>query len=223
MLLLGITAPVYVPSPQIEVTDDIDMNGKTLTGLAAPVNATDAIRKSYADAVIGLLSSLTIDVNKDWQGKNISNLGVVSLRKVTTAAGTTEKHHAVTTEVSISATITPTLVDTVTIPQGYWGLNDNIFSVSASLKSNDATRAVYVYFYVNDVLIYTGSTASTSYVTISSDLSMQSGDVLKIYYACHDTSTGAPSIAYLKDTYIKCTEISEILGLGSPNNLDPVW
>jgi len=46
----------------------------------APVNANDAARKAYVDAkVAGFgISQIAIDANKDWNGKNITNVGEIS-------------------------------------------------------------------------------------------------------------------------------------------------
>ena len=100
--LCGVAAPVYVPSSQVEVVGAINMQGKALTGLpapsagtdaarrdmggatlqnlGAPVNANDAARKSYVDdKIAGFgISDIAIDSDKNWNGKNITNLGKIS-------------------------------------------------------------------------------------------------------------------------------------------------
>lgn len=97
--LCGVAAPTYVPSSQLEVVGAVDMQSNALTGLpvpttatsaarrdmggvtlqnlGAPVNANDAARKAYVDSAIGGvgLSQVVIDVDKDWNGKNITNVG----------------------------------------------------------------------------------------------------------------------------------------------------
>jgi hypothetical protein len=100
--LCGVAAPVYVPSSQVEVVGAINMQGHALTGLpvpsagtdaarrdmggatlqnlGAPVNANDAARKAYVDSkVAGFgISQIAIDADKNWNGKNITNVGEIS-------------------------------------------------------------------------------------------------------------------------------------------------
>ena len=106
MSLCGVACPVYVPSTQLEVVGAVDMQGKALTGLpvpsaatdaarrdmggatlqnlGAPVNANDAARKAYVDdKVAGFgISDIAIDANKNWNGKNITNVGQFSANYV---------------------------------------------------------------------------------------------------------------------------------------------
>ena len=101
--LCGVAAPVYVPSSQVEVVGAMNMQGHALTGLpvpiagtdaarkdmggatlqnlGAPVNPNDAARKSYVDAkVAGFgISDITIDADKDWNGKSITNMKSLTL------------------------------------------------------------------------------------------------------------------------------------------------
>ncbi len=80
--LCGVAAPVYVPSSQLEVVGAVDMQGKALTGLPVPSAATDAARKEYVDAEIAGkiggfgISQVAIDADKDWKGREITNLHV---------------------------------------------------------------------------------------------------------------------------------------------------
>jgi hypothetical protein len=69
-----------VPSSQVEVVGAVNMQGHALTGLPAPSGATDAARKGYVDEVIGGfgISQIAIDADKNWNGKNITNLGKIS-------------------------------------------------------------------------------------------------------------------------------------------------
>jgi len=82
--LCGVAAPVYVPSSQVEVVGAMNMQGHALTGLPAPSGATDAARKGYVDteiagAIGGFgISQIAIDADKNWNGKNITNLGKIS-------------------------------------------------------------------------------------------------------------------------------------------------
>ena len=82
--LCGVAAPVYVPSSQVEVVGAMNMQGHALTGLPVPSGATDAARKGYVDteiagAIGGFgISDIAIDANKDWGGKNITNVGTLS-------------------------------------------------------------------------------------------------------------------------------------------------
>ena len=81
--LCGVAAPVYVPSSQVEVVGAINMQGHALTGLPAPTAGTDAATKAYADAAgIPKLSLMQIDTDKDWGGKNITNLGYIEATRI---------------------------------------------------------------------------------------------------------------------------------------------
>jgi len=98
--LCGVAAPVYVPSTQLEVVGAVDMQGKALTGLPVPSAATDAARrnmggvtlqglgtpsastdaatKAYVDsATVPKLSALVMDADKNWGGRNITNVGTI--------------------------------------------------------------------------------------------------------------------------------------------------
>ena len=94
--LCGVAAPVYVPSSQLEVVGAVDMQGKALTGLPVPSAATDAARKEYVDAEIAAkiggfgISQIAIDANKDWGGKNITNMGCIESVRVRPVASETQ-------------------------------------------------------------------------------------------------------------------------------------
>jgi hypothetical protein len=77
--LCGVAAPVYVPSSQVEIVGAVDMQGQTLAGLPTPATSTAAATKAYVDdRVAGFgISDVTIDSSKDWQGKDITNVGEV--------------------------------------------------------------------------------------------------------------------------------------------------
>ena len=81
--LCGVACPAYVLSSQLEVVGPVDVQGKALTGLPAPSGATDAARKGYVDteiagAIGGFgISDIAIDADKDWGGKNITNIGQI--------------------------------------------------------------------------------------------------------------------------------------------------
>ena len=87
--LCGVACPVYVPSSQVEVVGAMNMQGHALTGLPAPSAATDAARKGYVDteiagAIGGFgISQIAIDADKNWQGKEISNVIVHGTLKTT--------------------------------------------------------------------------------------------------------------------------------------------
>ena len=77
--LCGVAAPQYVPSSQLEIVGAVDMQGQTLAGLPTPATSTAAATKAYVDdRVAGFgISDVTIDSSKDWQGKDITNVGEV--------------------------------------------------------------------------------------------------------------------------------------------------
>lgn len=86
--LCGVAAPVYVPSSQLEVVGAVDMQGEALTGLPAPSGSTDAARKGYVDAEIAGkiagfgISQIAIDADKNWGGKSITNVNVLTCNRV---------------------------------------------------------------------------------------------------------------------------------------------
>ncbi len=87
--LCGVAAPAYVPSSQLEVVAPVNMQGKALTGLPVPSAATDAARKGYVDSELAAkiggfgISQIAIDADKNWGGKNITNIGQVSANSYT--------------------------------------------------------------------------------------------------------------------------------------------
>ena len=94
--LCGVAAPTYVPSSQVEVVGAMNMQGHALTGLPAPSGATDAARKGYVDSEIAGaiggfgISDITIDADKNWNGKEISNVivnGTLKARRFTVTTG----------------------------------------------------------------------------------------------------------------------------------------
>ena len=92
--LCGVAAPAYVPSSQVEVVGAMNMQGHALTGLPVPSGATDAARKGYVDSEIAGkiggfgISQIAIDADKNWNGKNITNVGVIRTSDVTCVGNT---------------------------------------------------------------------------------------------------------------------------------------
>jgi len=86
--LCGWACATYLPSSQLEITGPVNMQGNALTGLPAPSAGTDAAPKSYVDATLPKLSQIAIDADKDWGGKNITNVGVIRTSDVTCVGNT---------------------------------------------------------------------------------------------------------------------------------------
>lgn len=77
MTLCGEANPAYVRSDSLNVVNDIAMAGNKITGLGAPTADADAATKAYVNQEVSSfgLSDIDIDSDKDWQEKNISNVG----------------------------------------------------------------------------------------------------------------------------------------------------
>jgi hypothetical protein len=187
--LCGVAAPVYVPSSQLEVVGAVDMQSNALTGLpvpsaatsaarrdmggvtlqnlGAPVNANDAARKAYVDSAVGGfgISQVTIDANKNWNGKNITNVG--SLQTTTGNIGALSQYVDVpgsTLRVSESVSISATKNTWVTVkeyplPSSYCSVNKSNFtvSVSASISDHRTDQSLGIRVLVGDTGIGAGS------------------------------------------------------------------
>ena len=127
--LCGVAAPAYVPSSQVEVVGAINMQGHALTGLPAPSGATDAAQKGYVDSEIAGkiggfgISQIAIDADKNWNGKALSNtglitgLGVQAIQKKIYAPSDTVIYN-IPDSIGRSSTSFST-THTITVPQGY--------------------------------------------------------------------------------------------------------
>ena len=106
--LCGVAAPAYVPSSQVEVVGAMNMQGHALSGLPAPSAATDAARKGYVDSEIAGkiggfgISQIAIDANKDWGGKNITNLGYIAATRIRSEASDTVRYGPKTGNISLT-------------------------------------------------------------------------------------------------------------------------
>jgi hypothetical protein len=201
--LCGVAAPVYVPSSQVEAVGVMNMQGHALTGLpapsagtdaarkdmggatlqnlGAPVNANDAARKADVDSAIGGfgISQVAIDADKNWNGKNITNLGKISPKTWLVVTGADplliSKSHASSTTV----TFTPQLDGTGHI---------KVVAAGASVDRTSGTREFTVL--KNGSPIWTESQKSEwggewNYFpafteTAFEDLSIASGDTLTL-------------------------------------------
>jgi len=90
--LCGVACPAYVPSSVLEIVQNVTMQGMPLVGLPTPTSSTGAATKHYVDSQItekisGFgISDIAIDANKDWNGKNITNVGAVTANAVGVAS-----------------------------------------------------------------------------------------------------------------------------------------
>jgi hypothetical protein len=153
--LCGVAAPVYVPSSQVEVVGAMNMQGHALTGLPAPSGATDAARKEYVDteiagAIGGFgISQIAIDADKNWGGKNITNVGAIDTYTgnvgaqqgfIDSPGNTTRKSFSPGTVLAKNETAT---VATITIPANYSSTVDSNLRITI-VKSTDSTYDHYL-------------------------------------------------------------------------------
>jgi hypothetical protein len=215
--LCGVAAPAYVPSSQVEVVGAInvqghaltglpvpsgatdaarrDMGGKTLQNLGTPVNASDAATKGYTDAMIGGfdLSQITI-VDRDWGGKQISNIGAISsnvVRVLPEGSGDPAYLLKSCTLGAFRATPdTNTKFATFTIPTGY--VRGSVLAVTCSTSAD-----VYGIGQVSINYTFTIAVAGGESITFNGqkdsygfehskyftgDLPVKGGDLVEIWY-----------------------------------------
>ena len=72
--------PITWTTIQVFSATGLDMKSKKVYNLATPTAASDAATKAYIDGLIAALklSQIDIDADKNWNGKNITNLGNIS-------------------------------------------------------------------------------------------------------------------------------------------------
>lgn len=161
--LCGVAAPAYVPSSQVEVVGAMNMQGHALTGLPAPSGATDAARKGYVDTEIAGkiggfgISQIAIDADKNWNGKNITNVGGVYAGKVSAKIipeiiASDEVRASSPSEVAGARGAPYTKMKEITI--GEVCGSENSVRVKYDARTNyhpDVRGYAYVRVYVNDV------------------------------------------------------------------------
>lgn len=215
--LCGTAAPVYVPSSQLEVVGAVDMLSNLLTGLPAPSGSTDATRKGYVDALVAAaiasfaISQITIDANKNWNGKNITNVaefGVATLNDRVAGAGITVKP----VYASISDTL-QTSVDAQTNFPSYTANLNKMREITLSEEHVGTANSYRVKFdlvysapstssgvegavYLNDVQVGTLHSAVGSggaqITNVTEDLTgLKAGDKIQIYGRTSGTAWGS--------------------------------
>jgi hypothetical protein len=82
--LCGVACPAYVPSSVLEIVGGLTMHGSPLVGLPWPGTSSAATTKAYVDSVISGfgISQIAIDADKNWNGKNITNLGQIDPKRM---------------------------------------------------------------------------------------------------------------------------------------------
>ena len=199
--LCGVAAPVYVPSSQVEVTGPVNMQRHALFGLPAPSGATDAARKGYVDteiagAIGGFgISQIAIDANKDWNGKNITNVGTLSANLLilpespfTIVPDTTKNAKYLMISDDAEREGTPTANNVLTkslppLPASVSGTENSVY-ISYQHRSS-GPYPTYTQIYVNGVAVGTRrSHTGTSYTTWDEVITgLKAGDIIQIYTA----------------------------------------
>lgn len=181
--LCGPAAPAYVPSPQLDVTGDIDADGHQITGLGTPSDDADAATKGYADAEIAAkiagfgISQIAIDADKDWNGKNLTNVGRIGAKTSLVLVGG---------DLAIFSTSTTATFSSQVYGTGH--LKIEVAAPNTTVPFGYGTRTYVVL--KNGVQIWTQSQASewdgednrwfAISWTVSEDLSVVAGDVLTV-------------------------------------------
>ena len=130
--LCGVACPAYIPSSVLEIVAGVEMQGLNLVGLPTPKTSTAAATKGYVDSEIAGkisgfgISDIAIDEDKDWNGKNITNVGTLQNQTGNLGARSQFVDVPGTTTTRKSSTISMTLGDgvwtqlfTVTVPATY--------------------------------------------------------------------------------------------------------
>jgi hypothetical protein len=177
----------------------MNMQGHALTGLPAPSGATDAARKEYVDteiagAIGGFgISDITIDADKNWNGKNITNVGTLSANSLilpespfTIAPDPTKnaKYLMKSSDSEVAGSMGGwTLAKSLPpLPASVFGTENSVY-VSYQHKSSHASFTTWTQIYVNGVAVGTQrSNSSTSYTTWDEVITgLKAGDIIQIY------------------------------------------
>lgn len=188
--LCGVAAPVYVPSSQVEVVGAMNMQGHALTGLPAPSGATDAARKGYVDEVIGGfgISQIAIDADKDWNGKNITNVGTLQNQTGNIGARTgfvdvpgDVVRKTFTPNIVINSKESKTLVS-FTIPADYSTKFDSNLRIGITKTTTNYLAGIGFVIERNEVQIGTGSMSAyyDSYKAFDTTDGCKAGDTIVI-------------------------------------------
>ena len=222
--LCGVAAPVYVPSSHVEVVGAINMQGHALTGLPAPSGATDAARKGYVDEVIGGfgISQIAIDADKDWGGKNITNVGAIDTPAgnigarsefVDVAAGLTTLRKSQIKTIGCSAGQTVTLMSVI-VPSNYSSTiaSNCTLHVKARNPRTTANQGT-ITVYCNGAPIGSAPIGELydSYKWMppfNTTGGFKAGDTLEIKLSAGGTSGGGPSVAEIHIYSSRATNIA---------------
>ncbi|WP_048148220.1 hypothetical protein [Methanolacinia paynteri] len=167
-----------------------------------------------------MLSLISINADKNWNTKNISNIGGLNVLRVVASSGTgVTKYSALSSEVGYEGS--GTLFLQFNVPEGYCPFTDNVFKVSVDEKVVWSDRPGGHQLYVNGGLVWStaDSVSSTNYVTYTQDLTLKSGDVVQMYV--HNYHLYGQT--YFKDFKIQCDEESKEVTIGSLGHVAPTW
>ena len=239
--LCGVACPVYVPSTQLEVVGAVNMQGKALTGLpvpsaatdaarrdmggatlqnlGAPVNANDAARKAYVDdKVAGFgISQIAIDANKNWNGKNITNVGAldtltgnVGARSLFVDVPGDTVRKTVYPGVTVAKGVGEVTVATITVPASYSPVansSEGRFIVKITGQSESTAWSATAKVYRGAVQIGSASMNYTNggQCTINTSGGFAAGDVLTIKVIYDTDSQYDPTSVTCSEVQVKST------------------
>ena len=219
--LCGVACPAYLPSSQLEIVGAVHMQGKALTGLPTPSTSTDAARKGYVDAEIAGkiggfgISQVAIDADKDWGGKSITNVNLLTVARL---AGTARVHSTPsdTLRTSSDAVVGVPSSDGIKLKQITLGSDhvgtDNGYRLTFELVRSEPNYAPKVSVRVNEVQIgglYAPS--YQSYSTHSVDLSgLKAGDRIQLYSAQSISHGSCRNFRLYADYEIALTPITPV-------------
>jgi len=186
--LCGVAAPVYVPSSQLEVVGAMNMQGHALAGLPAPSASADAARKGYVDTEIARaiggfgISQVAIDANKNWNGKNITNVGQLQANSVTTTTVTLIPEFCIWYQDNESKTTNSesfTVLKTAkAVPAGFSG----IVTVHWDMDAKSSEEWVYAELRKNGSVVKSRHLVYGGYWEGTDDVAVTPGNVISIAF-----------------------------------------
>ena len=197
--LCGWACATYLPSSQLEISGPVDMQGNALTGLPAPSGATDAARKGYVDEVIGGfgISQIAIDADKNWNGKNITNVGAIDVLTGNIGARTgfvdvpgDVVRKTYTPNINIRGGETKTIVS-FTVPADYSTEFDSYFRIAITTSGSAYSTPISIDIERNGVRIGSGSqSAYYKNMTLDTTGGCKAGDTIVIKGTYGDSGHG---------------------------------
>lgn len=171
----------------------LDMKSKKVYNLATPTAATDAATKAYIDGLIAALklSQIAIDANKNWNGKNITNVGQLQANSVTTTTCTLIPDPCILYRDNRTITIESssyTVLKTVTVPTGVSGT----VAVHWDIDTRSSSRVTRSQLRKNGSVIRECHLSSNNYWEGFEYVAVTPGDVISLaFYIIGESDNGA--------------------------------